>query len=127
MNNLVTVISFSLPLDAHFAKGKLQSEGIEVFMKDELTAQVNHLYSSAIGGVKLQVKRDDADAAHKLLVEAGYIIEHAYKPNKLIISIDKYTASWPLIGRLDVALRLLVTITLLLTILVIAIVLVSLP
>ena len=57
MGNLTTIITFTLPHDAHLAKAKLQSEGVEVFIKDEMTAHVNHLYSGAIGGVKLHPYR----------------------------------------------------------------------
>ena len=120
MNKLTTVISFTLPHDAHFAKGKLQSEGIEVFIKDELTAHVNHLYSGAIGGVKLQVRSADVDAAHRILVDSGYIQEHTYKPNQ-------WTLNCPLIGRLPVQLRLLVAIAVVFAIVVVTIVLMSLP
>ncbi len=127
MDNLITVITFTLPHDAHFAKGKLQSEGIEVFMKDELTAHVNHLYSAAIGGVKLQVRDHDVAAAHRILVASGYIQEHTHTPNKLLIKLDKLTAHWPLVGQWGIELRLLVGIALLFAIVVVAIVLVALP
>ena len=127
MNKLTTVISFTLPHDAHFAKGKLQSEGIEVFLKDELTAHVNHFYSGAIGGVKLQVRSADVDVAHRILVNAGYIQEHAYKPNKLLVKLDKWTLNWPLVGRLAVELRLLVAIAVVFAIVVVTIVLMALP
>ena len=127
MNKLTTVISFTLPHDAHFAKGKLQSEGIEVFIKDELTAHVNHLYSGAIGGVKLQVRSADVDAAHRILVDSGYIQEHTNKPNKLLMKLDQWTLNCPLIGRLPVQLRLLVAIAVVFAIVVVTIVLMSLP
>lgn len=127
MDNLTTVITFTLPHDAHFAKAKLQSEGVEVFMKDEMTAHVNHLYSGAIGGVKLQVRSADVDTAHRILVESGYIEEHSRKQNSLLIKLDKQTSTWPLVGRLGVELRLLVAITVVLAIVVVTIVLVALP
>lgn len=73
MGNWVTVITFTYPHDAHFAKAFLESEGFDVMIKDELTAQVNNFFSSAIGGVKLQVSSDVAADAHKILREAGYI------------------------------------------------------
>ena len=114
MDNLTTVITFTLPHDAHFAKAKLQSEGVEVFMKDEMTAHVNHLYSGAIGGVKLQVRSADVDTAHRI-------------QNNLLIKLDKQTSTWPLVGRLGVELRLLVAITVVLAIVVVTIVLVALP
>ena len=127
MDNLTTVISFSLSHDAHFAKGKLQSEGIEVFIKDELTTHVNPLYSGAIGGVKLQVRSADVDAVHRILVDLRYIREHTYKPNNMLMKLDKWTCHWPLVGRLGDELRLLVIIAVVYAIVVVMIVLVALP
>jgi len=45
--------------EAIIFKGKLESEGIEVFMRDNNTVDANPLYSNAIGGVKLFVNRND--------------------------------------------------------------------
>ncbi|NLZ94885.1 MAG: DUF2007 domain-containing protein [Bacteroidales bacterium] len=127
MDNLTTVISFTLPHDAHFAKAKLQSEGVEVFMKDEMTAHVNHLYSGAIGGVKLQVRSADVDTAHRILVESGYIEEHKRNENSLLIKFDKLTSSWPLIKALPVEIRLIITAALIVSVVIVTIVLVALP
>jgi DNA-directed RNA polymerase subunit RPC12/RpoP len=55
------------------AKGFLESEGIEVLIKDELTAQVNNFYSNAIGGVKLLVRTEDYDLGIETLINGGFI------------------------------------------------------
>ncbi len=108
MENLITVISFTLPHHAHFAKGKLQSEGVEVFLKDEMTAQVHNFYSNAIGGVKLQVRESDVAIAHHILVQWGYIKEQTNKPNKGLIMFDNLTCQWPIIGPLPIEFRIVV-------------------
>ncbi len=51
--------SYQYSSEAIILKGKLESEGIEVFMRDNNTVDANPLYSNAIGGVKLLVKRND--------------------------------------------------------------------
>ena len=51
--------SYQYTAEAIIIKGKLESEGIEVFMRDNNTVDANPLYSNAIGGVKLFVNRDD--------------------------------------------------------------------
>lgn len=108
MENLITVISFTLPHDAHFAKGKLQSEGIEVFIKDEMTAQVHNFYSNAIGGVKLQVRESDIAIAHQILVQSGYIKEQTNQPNKTLVKFDNLTCKWLIIGRLPIEFRIVI-------------------
>ncbi len=50
-----TIGSFDYPADVQIIKGKLESEGIPVFLKDENTINSDPLISYAIGGVKLQV------------------------------------------------------------------------
>jgi hypothetical protein len=48
-------------------RGKLESEGIQTFLKDEATVQVYNFYSNAVGGVKLQVFAYDAERAIAIL------------------------------------------------------------
>lgn len=127
MDTLITAITFTFPHDAHLAKAKLESEGVEVFLKDEMTVQVHNFYSNAIGGVKLQVRSADVDTAHHILVESGYIQEHESKPNKLLIKLDKWTSKLPLIGNLRVELKLLISVFIILTVVVVSIVLLALP
>lgn len=108
MEHLTTVISFTLPHDAHFAKAKLQSEGVEVFIKDEMTAQVHNFYSNAIGGVKLQVRESDVDIAHRILVQSGYIKEKPTNSNKWLVKFDNLTCKWPIIRSLPIEFRIVV-------------------
>lgn len=58
-----TLGAFEYPADVQIIKGKLESEGISVFLKDENTINTDPLISQAIGGVKLQVYSKDRDRA----------------------------------------------------------------
>jgi len=127
MENWITIISFTYPHEAHLAKGKLESEGVEVMIKDELTAQVNNFYSNAIGGVKLLVKESDFEYARQILIESGYIREQIGKPNKFFTRFDKLTSKLPLIGKSIIELRLIIFVVLTLIIVIVPIVLLSLP
>jgi predicted RNA-binding Zn-ribbon protein involved in translation (DUF1610 family) len=51
--------SYQYSSEAIIFKGKLESEGIQVFMRDNYTVDANPLYSNAIGGVKLFVNSND--------------------------------------------------------------------
>ena len=55
--------SFEYVADVQIIKGKLESEGIPVFLRDENTLNSDPLISNAIGGVKLQVYAKDKDKA----------------------------------------------------------------
>lgn len=126
MEELVTIISFFHLHEAHIVKGKLESEGIEVFLKDEMIVQVNNLYSNAVGGIKLEVKKSDYDEAYQILVETGYLKEENIKPFPIIEKIDTFTSTLPLIGNLRFEMRLILFVLFLLTIIIAPFILISL-
>ena len=73
MNQLITIKTFTYPHEAYIIRGKLDSEGIETFLKDEMTVQVNNFYSNAVGGVKLQVLEQDVERALEIIGESEKI------------------------------------------------------
>nr|WP_298996682.1 DUF2007 domain-containing protein [uncultured Allomuricauda sp.] len=64
-----TLGTFEFPADVQIIKGKLESEGIPVFLRDETTINSDPLISSAIGGVKLQVYSSDKVRAEGIFNE----------------------------------------------------------
>ncbi len=58
--------SFEFVVDVQIIKGKLESEGIPVFLRDENTLNSDPLISNAIGGVKLQVYSKHKEQALKI-------------------------------------------------------------
>lgn len=71
MEQFVTVYTFNYPHEAYVIKGRLESEGIEVFLKDENTVQAYNFLSNAVGGVKLQVRESDVMEAMKIINETA--------------------------------------------------------
>lgn len=71
--SLVTIATFSHAFNMHVMKGRLETEGIPAFAKDEHTISVNPLYGGALGGIKLQVREEDVPEAERILAEAGYV------------------------------------------------------
>jgi tetratricopeptide (TPR) repeat protein len=65
--DLVTVATFSYPIEAYLAKTKLDWEEIPCFVADDRLIAANWLYSRAIGGVRLRVKSSDIEAALEVL------------------------------------------------------------
>jgi hypothetical protein len=66
-NIFVTVATFKYSSEAHIYRGKLESEGIKVYMADALTIDVDPLLSNAIGGVKLKVAENQKEKALNIL------------------------------------------------------------
>ncbi|MFD2586557.1 DUF2007 domain-containing protein [Croceitalea marina] len=67
--DLVTLGSFEFLADVQIIKGKLESEGITVTLKDENTVGVEPFASNAIGGIKLQVYAVDKEKAQDIYNE----------------------------------------------------------
>ncbi len=61
--------SFEYVADVQIIKGKLESEGIPVFLRDENTLNSDPIISNAIGGVKLQVYSRDKERALEIYNE----------------------------------------------------------
>lgn len=108
----ITILTFDYPHDAIFAKSRLESEGIEVYLKDEHTVQANPLYSGAIGGVKLQVFESDLENARKILNMSEELpdIEEGTPPSNFLLKINEKTTGIPLIGHLRFELRIMIII-----------------
>lgn len=64
---MITIARFSLAIEAHVSRAKLESEGIPAFVADEHTITANWLYSNAMGGVRLQVPNACAEQAIAIL------------------------------------------------------------
>lgn len=69
---LITIAVFTTAFIAHVVEGRLQADGIECYVQDEHTLQVNPLLSNALGGIKLQVKEEDVPVAVTILQQSGY-------------------------------------------------------
>ncbi len=68
-NTFVNIARFQYSAEAQIVKGKLQSEGIEVFLKDQVLIDTDPLISRAIGGIKLRVRTEDEARARAILDE----------------------------------------------------------
>ncbi len=76
IRELVTIRQFRDLPEALLAKGSLESAGIECFLADENLVRLDWFISNFIGGIKLNVRVQDAGNAQKLLDEP--ILEGLY-------------------------------------------------
>jgi hypothetical protein len=64
---LITVATFTNPLEAHIVRGRLEAEHIETYVAHEHHIWANWFLSTALGGVKLQVRPEDVPRAREIL------------------------------------------------------------
>ena len=67
---MTTVATFTNPQEAHLLRMRLEATGIQAFVQDENLFQV---YSSAIGGVRVEVADEDGPAVREFLAADGGI------------------------------------------------------
>ncbi|NQU32368.1 MAG: DUF2007 domain-containing protein [Bacteroidetes bacterium] len=66
---LITIKESHYPADLLVLKSKLESEGIECFLKDELTSEIlSHIPSMS---AKLQINSEDLAIVREILLETG--------------------------------------------------------
>ena len=68
-----TIAHYTDPIEAHLARGRLLSEGIDAHLGDEHLAAANWEWRLAVGGVKLRVADRDVERAKIVLqsLDAG--------------------------------------------------------
>jgi hypothetical protein len=64
---MVTIRSFPDVMQAWLAKSSLESAGVECYLVDDNMVRLDWGISIILGGVKLQVKPEDAEAALAML------------------------------------------------------------
>jgi len=62
-----TIARFQYSAEAQIIKGRLEAEGIKVFLSDNFTIETDPLVSNAIGGIKMKVLTQDAMEAQHIL------------------------------------------------------------
>ena len=112
----ITIKTFTLPGEVAILRGRLEAEGIECFLANELTIQVNPFFSNAVDGVQLQVKESDVARAISILKEGGYYTEPELKPPGLLLRLDKLTAKIPLLKKLDLLPRLMILVAMIISV-----------
>ncbi|MGB3590625.1 MAG: hypothetical protein WBA16_02980 [Nonlabens sp.] len=86
MSRFITIAVFSYPAEAVVVKGKLESEQITVYLKDEYSVATDPFATNALGGVKMQVYREDYLKAMAILFRSNpelvkYRTEYIKCPN----------------------------------------------
>lgn len=67
MSKFIIFKTFDSNIEAHIVMGRLLSNGVPCFLKDEQIVSINPLYGVAVGGIKLLIREQDADIAIEIL------------------------------------------------------------
>lgn len=112
-NDFITVAVFDYAHELIIIRSRLESEGVECKTVDELTVQVNPLYSQAIGGIKLQVKKSDVIQAIEILKEGGHVTDKDFEKSspKIISYLDLNTSKIPFLKEVQFEIRVMILVS----------------
>lgn len=65
--DFILINAYNNYVDAHIARGVLEEEGINCWLKDENTVTIDPILTNAVGGIKIMVYKDQAERAWKIL------------------------------------------------------------
>ncbi|HPN59367.1 MAG TPA: DUF2007 domain-containing protein [Chitinophagaceae bacterium] len=68
MSDFTVINAYNNYVEAHIARGVLEEEGIESWLKDENTVTIDPILTNAVGGIKLMVESTQAQRAVDILV-----------------------------------------------------------
>lgn len=63
----VLINTYENYIEAHIARGNLEEQGINCWLKDENTVTIDPILTNAIGGIKLMVAKPQAERAADIL------------------------------------------------------------
>ena len=108
MLNLVTIWTFPYQHQLLIIRGRLEAEGIVTYAQDELTIQVDPLYSNALGGIKLMVNEDDVTRANEILAESGMVMKEDKPGFEFLQAFNQFSNRLPVVGTLSQESRLFI-------------------
>jgi hypothetical protein len=108
MRNLQTIWTFPYQHQLLIVRSRLEAEGIETFVQNELTIQMDPLYSNALGGIKLMVQAQDVRKASEILAESGYIAKKETQTPEFLQWLYSFTGKLPFISQLKFETRIFV-------------------
>lgn len=74
--SFIAVETFTNYIDAHIILGRLQDEGIDCWLKNEATATIIPVWTTAIGGIQLMVSKEQFQ-------RAGFVLEKIAEEKKV--------------------------------------------
>lgn len=72
MEKMIEIASFQFPAEALTLCSLLESEGVQCYLRDEITSQILGNYVN-IGGVKVEILEEDLPRALEIMEAGGYI------------------------------------------------------
>lgn len=94
MDNMVEIARFQYPADAQTLMSLLRSEGIECYLRNEISSQIMGGYVD-IGGARVEILESDVPRAMLIMEEGGYAIPKENEEPEQIKTVAGWTRHIP--------------------------------
>jgi hypothetical protein len=71
MERFITIATFSYSHEIEILKHRLNMEGFAYYFENEAVTSVAPMYSFALGGIRLKIHPNDAEAVREILNDLG--------------------------------------------------------
>jgi hypothetical protein len=98
--SFVSVQSFNNYIEAHIILGRLKEAGIDGWLRNEATTTIIPIWTTAIGGIQLMVKQEQACQANHLLTrmaeekKVNRLCPHCFSHNVEYINTMRKPVNW---------------------------------
>lgn len=98
--DFIVLNAYSNYIEAHIAKGVLEEEGIQCWLKDENTVTIDPILTNAVGGIKIMVAATEAQKAWDVLArlkneqKLALTCPHCGSNNIELVSSPRKAINW---------------------------------
>lgn len=94
MDKIVEIARFTYPADAQPLMALLRSEGIECYLRNELSSQIMAGYVD-VGGARVEILESDVPRAMKIMEEGGYDLPREDEQAEPVEQVARIRTSYP--------------------------------
>lgn len=98
MDRMVEIARFQYPAEAQTLMALLRSEGIECYLRNELSSQIMAGYAD-VGGARVEILEVDVPRALEIMIEGGYSIPSEDEEPEQIRAVASWTRHIPFLKK----------------------------
>lgn len=106
MDKMVEIARFQYPADAQTLVALLKSEGIDCYIRNEITAQV--LSSMDVGGARVEILESELSHAIEVMKASGYEISEEDEGPDQIQTVSAWTRHIPFLRNYSLGVQILI-------------------
>lgn len=96
MDKLVEIVRFTYPAEAQTLMALLRSEGIDCYLRNEITSQL-YAGSVDVGGARVEIREEDVQRALEVMRTGGYEIPDEDEGAEQVQAVAGWTRHVPLL------------------------------